>query len=204
VVDVFVAKGKEGMTYDLPFWYKGHFMKSSFSSSKNLKSLSPLGEKKGYQHIWQESISTLEKDNFTFNWFGDNKFYTLNGVSSQGDQIILGRAGANDPNFNLRADPVLIHRVESKGNTVFFNIIESHGQYDRVSEIPNNPYGQIEDLKVIYSNNDYIICSFANQKFNWKICLALSDSNPNSAHELKNEGENYNWNGVYKIIKTKK
>jgi len=52
----------------------------------------------------------------------------------------MGRNGANDPNFNLRPDPVLIHRRDGVKSTTFITMIESHGHYSSVTEIPINPY----------------------------------------------------------------
>ena len=206
VIDLFVINSdnsNESKTYDLPLWFTGHQMKSSFTCAKELNNLSTIGNKNGYQHIWQESNCSLNEENFRFNWFGNNRFYTQNSLNQTGDKIIMGRAGANDPNYNLRSDPVLIHRKENVGTTIFFNIIESHGRYSPITEIPINPYSQIEDLEIIYSDEAYLICSFSNQEFRWEIHLALSDNDPKSSHEVLVQNKKYDWKGIYKIIKSK-
>ena len=206
LIDLFIINADEvdeKTTYDLPLWYLGHHMKSSFNCSKQLEDLSSIGKDNGYQHIWKESACLLNENNFQFNWFNNSRFYTQTSYGQIGDNIIMGRTGANDPNYNLRSDPVLIHRKKNTGNAVFFNIIESHGKYSTITEIPINPYSQIDRLKIIHTEKDYIICSFSNQVFTWNIFLALSDNNPESLHEVFVKNTKYKWKGSYEINKTK-
>jgi len=203
LLDLFEVKSDTIQTFDLPFWYKGHLMKSSFDAKKTMSALTPLGTDFGYQHIWKESEVELTDRNFTFNWFENNKFYTLNGVSEAGDKIILGRAGANDPNFNLRPDPVLVNRKENTTEALFFNIVESHGEYSTITEIPVRPYGQIESTAVEKINNEYITCSFSNDEYTWNVFLSLNVEK-SFEHTVQYQGQLQNWTGPYKIIKTKK
>ena len=146
----------------------------------------------------------MTDDNFKFNWFGNNRFYTQNSFSEKGDEILTGRAGANDPDFNLRPDAVMIHRKEKSGISVFFNVIEAHGKYSTVTEIPIDPYGQIDKVNVIHCDKDYAICTFTNQENKWEIYFSRSDNNPASSHNVEVLGKKYNWKGIYKITKSKK
>ena len=203
IIDLFAIDATENVTIDLPLWFKGHQMKSSFTCEKNLQSLSPIGDSYGYQHIWKEGACALDTDHFSFNWFGNNRFYTQYSASQSGDEIIMGRAGANDPNFNLRSDAVMIHRKKSAGTSVYFNVIEAHGTYSTVTEIPLTPYGQIKEVKVIHADKEYIVCSFSNQENEWEISFARADNNPNSKHVVAVGNATYNWEGIYRINKSK-
>ncbi len=204
ILDLFTIESKEGVNIDLPLWYTGHLMKTSFTCGKNLSSLSPLGEKDGYQHIWQEGTCSVNEDYFAFNWFGNNRFYTQHSASHAGDKVVMGRAGANDPNFNLRSDPVMIHRKLNTKEAIFFNVLEAHGTYSKTTEIPKDPYSSIENVKVIHSDKDYIICAFSNQDYTWEVLFARTDNNSNSIHEVSVGAKNYRWNGIYQITKLKK
>ena len=203
IIDLFAIESADEVSIDLPLWYKGHLMKSSFGCEKNLSSLSPLGSKDGYQHIWNEGGCSLDENHFSFNWFGNNRFYTQHSASQAGDEVILGRAGANDPNFNLRSDPVMIHRKPNSKEAVFFNVIEAHGTYSTTTEIPKNPYASIKNVELIHADKDYIICSFTNQEYKWEVYFAKADNNPSSSHQVSVGSENYRWNGIYQIKKSK-
>ena len=202
-VDLFALSSKEEIEVDLPMWYKGHFMKSSFECSKFSEGLKPIGLKDGYQHIWKEASGQPKDNKFQFNWYGNNTFYTLSSAGGQEDEVIIGRAGANDPSFNLRPDPVLIHRKKDVKNPVYFNIIESHGRYNTVSEIPTNPYSDIEEIEIVHADENYIICSFASSGYKWDLYYSLNDNESNSAHSVSFNSLDYNWKGVYKLIKSK-
>ena len=204
ILDLFTLSAKNEVEIDLPLWYNGHLMKTSFICEKSLDGLSPLGADDGYQHIWKESTCTLKDDQFQFNWFGNQRFYTMTSVSESGDEVILGRAGANDPNFNLRSDPVFIHRKNGSGRSTYFNIIESHGEYNRVTEIPNNPYSDIEGVELLFSDENYIICSFYTKNNKYQIYCSLKDNDPASEHSLTAGDSQYKWTGVYKLVTTKK
>ena len=204
VIDLFLIESKEEVTLDLPYWYQGHFMKSSKSCPKGKSKLNTLGESFGYQHIWQESKCDISDSEYEFNWFGNNRFYTINATSNNEDQLIMGRAGANDPNYNLRSDPVMIHRRKSNGSTIYFNVIESHGKYNRSTEIPSNPYSVINNLKVIHQDTNYAICSFSNLEYSWEICFSFGGSQQETRHEVTVDGKKYEWTGTHTINKTKK
>lgn len=203
VIDLFSINANQSNTYDLPLWFKGHHMKTSFDCNKQLDGLNAMGGDDGYQHIWQESLCEVEDDSFQFTWFGNSRFYTLNGCSSKGDKIIKGRAGANDPNFNLRPDPVMIHRKVGS-DVIYFNILESHGEYSRITEIPTRPFGQIENLSILRADEKYTICTFSNAMNVWTIYFSNSDNNAESMHEVTVGDIQHSWKGPYKIKKSNK
>jgi hypothetical protein len=203
MIDFFICNSDNEVTYNLPLWFKGHHMQSNFDCSKNLSEMKPIGDAYGYQHIWQESVCPTEGDNYKFNWFGNERFYTVTGINEDGDNIIMGRAGANDPNYNLRPDPVMIHERKSSGHSIFYNIIESHGRYNRTTEIPKDPYAQIESVNIIHSEENYVIANFSNDNSTWEICLSTNDNNPESNHEVSVGKSLYEWHGIYNIKKIK-
>jgi len=202
LLDIFTINSNKPVNIDLPLWFQNQILKTSFTCEKFGDGLKPLGTDNGYQHIWKEASSNLEDEQFSFNWFGNKRFYTLTGTNQKGDEIILGRAGANDPSFNLRNDPVMIHRKTNTEKAVYFNVLESHGTYSTVTEIPINPYGQIEKVKLLYSDKDYVICEFSTANFIWHLYLAAAENNLTSTHKLEINGSSIEWEGPYKLIKT--
>ena len=201
VLDFMKFKSEKSVTVDMPLWYTGAVMRSSVDCTKELTSLSTLGTKNGYQHIWKEGESKVNASSFSFNWFGNDRFYTFHAVSDKEDQILMGRLGANDPNFDLRSDPVMIHRKNNLHDHVFFNIIEPHGTYDRSTEIPIGPYGSIESLKVLFQSNEYVLASFSTSNTTWEICLSINNTDKTKNHTVEYGGKSYNWNGIYNLKK---
>src|SRR3546814_3832356 len=51
-----------------------------------------------------------------------------------GAHFILAESGANDPEFNLRREPVLIQRVDGAADATFVSLLDPHGRYDASSE----------------------------------------------------------------------
>ena len=89
-------------------------------------------------------------------WFNKERFYTLTSIVSSEDDLLFTRIGANDPDFNLRRDPGFMIRKKNSKDTYFISLLESHGHYDPVSEIATNAFSSIKNLKITYSDDDYI------------------------------------------------
>mgnify|MGYP003868182831 CR=1 FL=1 len=202
LIDIYRASSENSNQYDLPLWYMGHLLSTDFEFSKDMETLQTLGSKNGYQHLWKEAIGKTDKKQMQLTWFGNGKFYTMSSVVDPNDQLIFARLGANDANFNFRSDPVFIQRKENVKMATYVNIIESHGSYDPISEIPLNPFSEIESIELIEDNSDYTLINIKSKKGNqWTLAMANKDNRLEATHELKVEGSIYSWKGVYKIFK---
>jgi hypothetical protein len=200
VLDICRVKSDSKNQYDYPTWFQGHLMASSFEYKTNRNSLSPLGEGNGYQHIWLEALGKSNTDNAQFTWFNNGSFFTQTMITGVADDLIFGRLGANDPEFNLRSDPVFIHRKKGASDALFFSLIEPHGYYTPVEEIPENPYPQITQLEVVSDSPDYTILGFkAKNGKNWFILLANKNAEESANHEVIGNGKRFNWQGPIKI-----
>ena len=204
MIDISRINSTDQVSIDIPMWYLGQKMKTSFECQKDAQQLSALGETNGYQHIWKEASCKIDEDNYSFNWFGNEKFYTLHSTALAGDEIIMGRAGANDPNFNLRSDPVLIHRREGVQNATFINLIEAHGTYNRDTEVPLFPYSIIKNIELIIADEKYTIFKFSSEKHEWEVMLANENNQKTATHNKVLDGKEYTWNGYYNLNKIKK
>jgi len=203
VIDLFSVQAPVGTRYDLPLYYKGELMSTNQQFETN-NDLVPMGRESGYQHLWQEGQAALAGESFRMTWFNQKNFYTVTSAVRAGDQALLTRIGANDPNFNLRRDPGLIHR-RTGGNTLFASLYESHGRYSYADEIPINSFTAIASLEVLHESADYVAITFA-LKSGAQYYFAISQNNAEDgqAHSLQVEGEKLDWTGpVYFSERTK-
>ncbi len=136
-------------------------------------------------------------------WLNQRNFYSVTSIAEEGDQVILTRIGANDPSFNLRRDPGLIHRRKS-GNTLFASLYEMHGEYSYSTEIPINSFSSIKELQVLQRSEKYIAIQFELQSGErYQFAFSLADDSEESQHTLKTQdGGVLSWTGVYDFKKT--
>ncbi|MEP3389110.1 MAG: heparinase II/III family protein [Reichenbachiella sp.] len=200
VIDMFSVQAPEGTRYDLPLYYMGEFM-SSNQEFKTNNDLTPLGNNDGYQHLWAEAQTDLEGDLFRMTWFNKKRFYTVSSVVEAGDQVILTRIGANDPNFNLRRDPGMIHR-RTGGSTLFASLYEIHGEYDYAAERPINSFTSVAKLEVLHQSASYVVVGFTLKTGeNYQFAFSLADSSEASKHGVKTSEGLLEWKGIYDFKK---
>ncbi|MEP2023259.1 MAG: heparinase II/III family protein [Reichenbachiella sp.] len=203
VIDLFSVQAPEGTRYDLPLYYLGELMSSNQKIQTN-NNLIPMGEHDGYQHLWAEAQSDLQGDIFSMTWFNKKKFYTVTSAIDSGDEIIFTRIGANDPNFNLRRDPGLIHRRKG-GNTLFASLYEIHGSYDYSTERPLNSFTSIRNLKVLHQSEAFVAVQFQLKTGeNYQFAFSQLDKSESSNHEVETPNGALQWKGIYDLNKINK
>lgn len=201
VIDLFSVDAPKGTRYDLPLYYIGEFMSSNQKFQTN-NILSPMGKHDGYEHLWAEAQTELEGDVFRMTWFNKKRFYTATSVAESGDEVILTRIGANDPNFNLRRDPGLIHR-RTGGNTVFASLYEIHGSYDYASERPLNLFTSVEALKVLFQSEAYVVVQFqVKTGASYRFAFSRLDKSEETNHSVETSNGILKWKGIYDFRNT--
>ena len=199
LLDVYRYESGQKHMYELPLYFLGQIISTNLEK-KNGKSLKALGEKNGYQHLWVESSGKTDSKNAKLTWLNNNRFYSLTSTVEEGDSFILGRTGANDPEFNLRRDPVWIQKRDGSESGLFVSLIEAHGHYDPVSEIASNAYSGIKELEVVHSDKNYTVIDIRFEKGKTqRIALSLKDPSSNSQHSLDIKGQILSWRGPYYI-----
>lgn len=206
LIDIFRVKSKRENLYDLPVWYQGHLLATNFDYQAATTKLSPLGEKYGYQHLWVEGEGKAEEQGNQLTWFlhqgngagqTSGKFFTITTSAEAEDKVILARIGANDPDFNLRHDPVFMQRRKAS-STVFASVVESHGKYNPVSEIPSSPFSGTKYVEVLYDSDEYTVIQITHETNKvWILALANKDASKDRQHQLKLKGEKINWQGPF-------
>ena len=196
LIDIFKLSSEEENNYDLPVWFLGHLLSASFDYKKESETLNVLGSDHGYQHIWKEATGHSDQESAQITWFGNAKFYTLTTATNPADELIFVKSGANDPNFNLRYDPALIHRKKKAKNALFVSAIESHGKYNPVSEISSDPFSGLDKIEVLHDDADYTVIKVSGKADNsWTIGVANVDSSTTTKHALEIENNVISWTG---------
>ena len=201
VIDLFSVQAPEGTRYDLPTYYMGELM-STNQEFKTNNDLTPMGTNDGYQHLWAEAQTELVGDLFRMTWFNKKNFFTINAAVQQGDEVILTRIGANDPNFNLRRDPgMILRRVD--GNSLFASVIESHGRYSYSDEIPHNLFTSIENIKILHQSAQYNVVEVkVKDGSSYSFAISLKDNTSGASHEVELADTKLQWTGPYYFIKS--
>lgn len=204
LIDVFNVKSNEVKQYDLPVYYQGQFLESNFKY-KTFESLEKLGKAAGYQHIWKEASTNEVGSEVQFSWLSKGKFYTYTAEGKSGDEIVMGRVGAMDPDFNLRRDPVFLTRRKNMKETTFVSVIETHGAYSPIDEKARNPYGVIQSIENTLDTDEYsVIKLIAKDGKEFLLCIA---KNANiTKHKVNIGNSQVEWEGPFifkQIVKQK-
>ena len=197
VLDVVRLTSDASHQYDLPLYYMGQLMKVNFEH-ESPQTLEALGDSDGYQHLYKEGYGRSEGENMQLNWLNHNRFYTTTSVAAKGDEFILGRIGANDPEFNLRRDAAFIHRKKDAKDAAFVSIIEPHGTYSPVSELAVNAYSKVRSLEVLQNDAFYTAVKIEAVDGTSKVFIVANENNsPEKEHQIKLSDTDYTWKGPY-------
>ena len=199
ILDLYRIENDSASTYELPFYNGGHLMSTSFKY-KTLNTLKPLGKTYGFQHLWTEAMAEINAPQAKITWFNGTNFYSLTTATQAGDEISFGRIGANDPNFNLRRDPVLIHKRKESTRTLFANLIEVHGRYNPANEIPVNSFSSVDKIQVMMDTEAYTVVQFIlNNSKTYVFSLSNLDADGSKKHSIKAGNTDLEWTGPYQL-----
>jgi len=198
ILDIFKVESDRENQYDLPLWFMGHLLSTSFEYEKENVTLAPLGADYGYQHLWKEAAGKERDKSAQITWFGHRKFYTMTRSTNQDDELIFVKIGANDPNFNLRNDPALIQRKKASKNALFVSAIESHGTYNPVSELSVNPFSGIEKIDILHDSKEHTVFKVSSRSSKtWIVGISNQDDNKNKIHKVKIGDGQIEWTGPH-------
>ncbi|WP_282031390.1 alginate lyase family protein [Winogradskyella eximia] len=197
MLDIMKVTSNKANQYDFPYYFLGQVVQTNFDYHTP-KTLNPLGNKNGYQHLFVEGTAKASSDNSKLSWLNKGKFYTLTSVTNTNDELLFTRIGANDPEFNLRREAALMLRRKNTKNTLFVSVIEGHGSYSPVSESAVNSNSSIKELKVVLDTEAYTAVQITNINGNTKLFItANTNTSKGEKHNLKINDKNYEWSGSY-------
>ena len=165
LIDVVQAQSVNNHQYDLPFWYKGQLVNTSFPVVAKADGLTALGTKNGYQHLWLNASNKLEDKTGLVGLLNKNRFYTTHFASDNPLEVKLVSIGANDPEMNL-VDGKAFMLSSSGQNQTFASITETHGGRDPINETVSSALPSTSELKIVKSDAQQTVLSF---KLNDKI-----------------------------------
>ncbi|AKC88160.1 alginate lyase [Pseudoxanthomonas suwonensis] len=196
VVDLLRVHGDRAARYDLPLHYAGQIMKVGFDARRELGQRPVLGEANGYQHLWVDAVGEPSAQTRSLTWLLDGRFYTHHFGASAPTRAILAESGANDPEFNLRREPVLIQRMDGQSQASFFAVLEPHGEYNGSAEYVTGADSRIREVRHFRgATADVVALTLVSGTE-----LALGIAHYPSAgprHRVAGDGHAYEWTGPY-------
>ena len=199
VVDIFNARSGRPHQYDLPFQYKGQVIKTSFPYKAATAIQEPLGKKNGYQFYWKEAEANAKGPLAQFTFLNDKTFYTVSSLVEDSTKLFFVRAGANDPDFNLRRDPAYIIRKKGAAQ-VFVNVIEIHGKYDPVNEFAHQSNPAVGEIRLLQNDDQYTVALIRIGTKELVVAQSNTNSDEKTKHELHHQGLSLEWTGPYTVI----
>ncbi|MFL9484579.1 heparinase II/III family protein [Chitinophagaceae bacterium LWZ2-11] len=175
VIDVLKAGSNAAHQYDLPFWYQGHIVNTTFSIANNNTALKAMGKEEGYRHLWLNATGKLTNDNGCITVLNNNKFYSTTFLADTSLQVQFVTTGANDPDFNLRTEKAFILSKPQANNQTFINITESHGKTDPIAEYTVGFMTSVKDLKMISDTEEATSFQFTYKNTVYTITLNYKD-----------------------------
>jgi hypothetical protein len=197
LIDVLNVRSDTEHRYDLPTHYLGQIIGFGFENEAS-SPLEPLGDEAGYQHLFVEGRGKQAAGSSYFTWLNEGRFFSQTYLTRDDDMSIFARLGANDPNFNLRRDPVLIQRREDSADTIFASVVESHGHYSPVSELAVNASRSVQDISLVVDTESYTALSINLREGGKRIFVIANNEPSNQAeHKLDINGVAYQWRGPF-------
>jgi hypothetical protein len=206
VIDVLRVVSADEHTYDLPFYYLGHFLATNTTYTAFDKQRRALGSKNGYQYLWNEAEGEIPAkqgvaNSLRFSWMAGNRYYSLTSNADSATRVHFTRIGAGDPNFNLRNEPAIMLRRKVR-STVFASVIEPHGRFDGTREFSEGATGTVSDVRVLASNDEGTVVEITGaNSLKWTFCVANGAASDTATHSITAGGATYSWKGNFSLVK---
>ena len=199
-LDVLKVESGEKHQYDLPLHFNGHVTRVSHALEASKQSMSALGDKNGYQHLWLRAKTDVAAGElFQLTWLKDDRFYTYSALAGSDMEVLFTELGANDPNFNLRSEQGLILRVRGASDFTFVGLVEPHGEYNGSREFTTASASNIVALKR-FSDGDADVVHVVTRT-GQLISVGLSyDPDTGKTHSVKGAGPGFDWTGFNHVF----
>ncbi len=202
IIDIFKVSSDSQHQYDLPLYYTGHIMSHTLDFSANDKNLAPLGADNGYQYLWDRGRGAVDSEMAQVTWLNDDRFYTYSVTGGAQQELIFVQVGANDPNFNLRNEKALIHRVTDAGDKTFVSVLETHGEYNGTAEFTINAVSSVVSVQSSNHGEADVVTISLEDGTQLTVAVAYS-SDANQSHSVSHLGKQFDWVGPYSLLEEK-
>jgi hypothetical protein len=164
----------------------------------NTTQQSPIGRDFGYQHLWNEASGVANGD-ASLTWLEGNRYYSVTTSAGEHPDVIFGRTGASDPNFNLTSEPVMIVRSDAQNQT-FASVIEGHGYFSEPEERSADATGKVKQVRVLSSDADATVVEVTGDAgIKWIVMVSNGKASTTARHRVTADGQTYEWTGNYKV-----
>ena len=160
IIDLLSARSAEAHRYDYPIHYNGHMISLSVPYKRAMDSMSTLGKANGYQHLWKEAEAAGGEGITSYTWLTGYRMYSVSTATSAGSKIYLARIGANDPDFNLRSEPMYLLREDGVKSHLFASCVETHGRYDLQVEQSANLVHSCKSIEVLSDDGECMVVRY--------------------------------------------
>ncbi len=198
VVDLYRLTSTADHTYDLPLHFRGQLIATNLAYQPNVNRQEALGRDFGYQHIWTEATATTDRP-VQMTWLDGNRYYSITTAGAPATEVVFGRTGANDPNFNLISEPMLLVRRHARDH-VFASVIEPHGYFSEPEERSEQARGVIQDVRVVGDNAEATVAEVIGANgLRWVVMVANGAASTTTRHRVAFGGQTYEWTGNYSV-----
>ena len=197
VIDLFRATSDSAHVYDYPIHFDGQLITTNVEYEAKVASRVPVGKGSGYQHIWEEARGRTDGPT-SVTWQDGNRYYTTTSAGESGTEVIFGRTGANDPEFNLRSEPMFILRRQSE-DILFASVIEPHGFYQESTERSLRARPTIDKVTVVgHTDEGSVIEVSGANGLRWQ--LSVNNGMPTDGRkQIVLGNETYAWKGNFLV-----
>jgi oligo-alginate lyase len=193
IIDAFRIQADAAHQYDYALYYTGQIIRTDFAYERATQLL-PLGQQAGYQHLWHMGGAQLDKGQGLFSWLQGQSYYSVIFSSSTAAKFIFTRIGANDPNFNLRAESGLVLRTHGQ-DVSYATVIETHGYFEESTETSRNARGQVQAVATLHEDDQHTVLRLTGASHNWLVGMAHHDD-ANLPHSVTVQGRTLSWQGA--------
>ena len=198
VVDLFRLVSKAEHTYDYALHFRGQLIATDVKYEANVSKQEPLGKSFGYQHIWNEAADTVNGP-LRMTWLDGDRYYTVTMANPGQSSVIFGRTGANDPNFNLISEPMMLVRRHSP-NALFASVIEPHGYFSEPEERSLDAKPSIQAVRTLADTAEGTVVEVSGKGgVTWTVMVANGPASATAAHTISADGRTFSWTGNYRV-----
>ncbi|HET8654963.1 MAG TPA: alginate lyase family protein [Longimicrobiaceae bacterium] len=198
VVDLYHLRSGEPHTYDYPIHFRGQLVATDVKYDAHTGEQRPLGDSAGYQHLWNEATAATDSV-VRMTWLDGHRYYSVVTAPEPGARVIFARTGANDPNFNLISEPVMIVRHRA-GDDLFASVIEPHGYFSEADERSADARGSIQAVRVLADDADASVVEVTGKGgLRWLLMVTNDPASASAHHRVTAGGRTYEWTGDYAV-----
>jgi hypothetical protein len=198
VIDLYRLRSGVEHNYDLPLHFRGQLIATNVKYDAATTVQRALGTRAGYQHIWGEATARTDSA-VRLTWLTGNRYYSAITTAGTGTEVIFGRIGAGDPNFNLIPEPMMIVRHRG-GDQLFATVIEPHGYFSEPEERSVDARGTLTDVRVIGTTSDASIVEVTGANgLRWTVMVNDGPASATATHTVTAGGRSYSWTGNYMV-----